>query len=65
VDVTNREEVFETVKKVQREVGDITLLINNAGIMPCRKFLDHTPEQIDSIFKVNVYAHFWVSGIVS
>ncbi|XP_029048367.2 short-chain dehydrogenase/reductase family 16C member 6-like isoform X1 [Osmia bicornis bicornis] len=58
-DVSNREEVFKVAEKVKEEVGNVTILINNAGIMPCRAFLDYTPEDIKRIFDINVMAHFW------
>ncbi|XP_032678940.1 17-beta-hydroxysteroid dehydrogenase 13-like [Odontomachus brunneus] len=59
-DVSKREEVFEVAGKIKREVGDVTILINNAGIMPCHVFLDHTTEEIKRVFDVNVLAHFWM-----
>ncbi|KAK9296501.1 hypothetical protein QLX08_009542 [Tetragonisca angustula] len=59
-DVSNREEVIETAKKVKKEVGDVTILINNAGIMPTYHFMDHTPEHIKRIFDINVLAHHWI-----
>lgn len=59
-DVSNREEVLKVTKKVKEEVGDVTILINNAGIMPCFTFMNHTPEQIKRIFDINVLAHFWI-----
>ncbi|CAD1474449.1 unnamed protein product, partial [Heterotrigona itama] len=59
-DVSNREEVIKTAEKVKKEVGDVTILINNAGIMPCQLFTKHTPEQIKRIFDINIMAHFWV-----
>ncbi|EFN77115.1 short-chain dehydrogenase/reductase family 16C member 6 isoform X2 [Harpegnathos saltator] len=59
-DVSKREEVFEVAAKVKREVGDVTILVNNAGIMPCHTFLDHTTDEIRRIFDVNVLAHFWI-----
>ena len=58
--MSNREEVIETAKKVKKEVGDVTILINNAGIMPTYHFMDHTPEHIKRIFDINVLAHHWV-----
>jgi len=60
-DVSRREDVFAVAKKVKEEVGDVTILINNAGIMPCHVFLDHTADDITEIFNVNVLAHFWAS----
>ncbi|XP_076168921.1 short-chain dehydrogenase/reductase family 16C member 6-like isoform X1 [Ptiloglossa arizonensis] len=58
-DVSNREEVFSVAERVREEVGNVTILINNAGIMPCRAFMDHTPEDIKRIFDINVLAHCW------
>jgi short-subunit dehydrogenase len=60
VDVTNREKVLETGKKVLNEVGIISILINNAGIMPQHQLLKHTEKEIRSIFEINVLAHFWI-----
>lgn len=59
-DVSNREQVFEVAKKVKEEVGDVTVLINNAGIMPCHTFLNYTSNQIRRLFDVNVLAHVWM-----
>lgn len=59
-DVTKREDVNSLVKRVAKEVGPITVLVNNAGIMPCHRFLDHKPEEIMKVFEVNVFAHFWL-----
>ncbi|KAJ3641701.1 hypothetical protein Zmor_028183 [Zophobas morio] len=58
-DVTKREQVFEVAKKVRQEVGRVTILVNNAGIMPAKTLLDHTQEEIERIFALNVLAHHW------
>jgi len=60
-DVSNREEVFSVAERVKQEVGNVTILVNNAGIMPCHTFLDYTIDEIKRIFDINVLAHFWVS----
>lgn len=62
-DVSNREEVFKVAARVKADVGDVTILLNNAGIMPSRPFLETTTEEIRKIFDINVLAHFWVSEI--
>ncbi|XP_066254897.1 short-chain dehydrogenase/reductase family 16C member 6-like [Euwallacea similis] len=59
-DITNREEVLKTAKDVQSLVGDVDILINNAGIMPCHSLDDHTPQEIEKIIAVNLTAHFWL-----
>ncbi|EZA56272.1 hypothetical protein DMN91_009692 [Ooceraea biroi] len=59
-DVSKREQVLSVAERVKKEVGDITILVNNAGIMPTHAFLDHTTDEIRQIFDVNVLAHFWL-----
>ncbi|KYB29771.1 epidermal retinol dehydrogenase 2 [Tribolium castaneum] len=58
-DVSNKDSVFEVAKKVLKEVGDVSILINNAGIMPTHPILDQTKEEIEKTFAINVFAHFW------
>jgi len=60
VDVTNREKVLETGSKVLKEVGTVTILINNAGIMPSHDFLKHTEQEFRKIIDINLVAHFWM-----
>ena len=38
---TSRESVQSAVAKTRKELGEVTLLINNAGIMPCKLLLNH------------------------
>ncbi|XP_058795555.1 short-chain dehydrogenase/reductase family 16C member 6 [Phymastichus coffea] len=59
-DVSNRDEVMRVADKVKKEVGTVTILLNNAGIMPCRPFLEYTPQEIQKMFDINVMAHFWM-----
>jgi len=59
-DVSNREEVLEMAKKIKAEVGVVTVLVNNAGIMPTHPIEQTTPEEIRKIMDINVLAHFWM-----
>ncbi|XP_066146083.1 short-chain dehydrogenase/reductase family 16C member 6-like [Euwallacea fornicatus] len=59
VDVSNRQNVMETAEKVRNSVGEVTILINNAGIMPHHSFLEHTEAEVRRIMDVNVMANFW------
>lgn len=58
--MSDRDAVFKMAEKVKKEVGEVSILVNNAGIMPTKPLLKQTPEEIDRQFKINVYAHFWV-----
>lgn len=60
-DVTDRIQVYETADRVRQDVGDVSLLVNNAGIVNGKWFLDTPDEKIEKVMEVNVIAHFWVS----
>lgn len=60
-DVSRREAVYEAAKKVKAEVGKVDVLVNNAGIVTGKRFLDCPDEMIQKTFEVNAMAHFWVS----
>ena len=60
-DVSKKEEVYATAKKVQMEVGHVDILVNNAGIVTGQKLLNSSDENISRLMDVNVMAHFWVS----
>lgn len=54
----------ELGEKIKSEVGIVTVLVNNAGIMPCKSFEAHDEATIRKIFDINVFAHFWVSTTI-
>ncbi|XP_028824656.1 epidermal retinol dehydrogenase 2 [Denticeps clupeoides] len=58
-DCSDRSEVYRVADQVKREVGDITILINNAGIVTGKKFLDSPDSLIEKTVEVNSMAHFW------
>lgn len=41
-------------------LSQITMLINNAGVVSGRALLDTPDHLIERSFNVNVLAHFWV-----
>lgn len=60
-DVGKRESVYSTALKVRREVGEVNLLINNAGVVSGHPLLECPDELIERTMVVNCHAHFWVS----
>ena len=48
---------------MKKEVGDVTVLVNNAGIVTGKKFFDSPDNMVDLTFKVNTVAHFWVLSL--
>lgn len=63
-DVTNKEAVKAMGDQIRREHGDVTMLLNNAGIMPCKPLLQHSEKEIRNVFEINILAHHWVSAFI-
>jgi len=72
--VADRDAVYETAQRVQREVGSVDVLVNNAGIVWCaigcaasRRLMDSSRDYLaemndaamERTMQVNVMAHFW------
>lgn len=53
-DVSDRTQVSLAVKECKEKLGDITVLINNAGIAEQKLFSDITPDDWRKMFSVNV-----------
>lgn len=58
--VADRKMVYNVADRVRRDVGHVTLLVNNAGVVTGTWFLDTPDEKITWTMDVNVNAHFWV-----
>jgi all-trans-retinol dehydrogenase (NAD+) len=60
-DLSSREDIQRTAAAVLRDHGVIDVLINNAGIVSGRPFLDLEDEAIERTFRVNTLALFWTN----
>ncbi|WAR21389.1 DHRS3-like protein [Mya arenaria] len=58
-DVSLREQVYTQAAAVQREVGNVTLLVNNAGTVCGKAILELNPHELQHCLKVNTLAQFW------
>ncbi len=58
-DVSNRRMVYETAERVRSEVGDVDILINNAGVISGKPLMEIPDEKIEATMNVNVLALFW------
>ncbi|XP_044762385.1 short-chain dehydrogenase/reductase family 16C member 6-like isoform X2 [Coccinella septempunctata] len=59
-DVSNLEEIKITAEKVKRDVGDVTILIANAGILYIRHMQDYSPIEIKKMIDTNVMQLLWL-----
>lgn len=62
--IENFLEVSIMTKAIEKDFNHIDILINNAGNVKNRMFLDMSYEEWDSVFKVNVYGTFYVTKLV-
>ncbi|KAL1790030.1 17-beta-hydroxysteroid dehydrogenase 13 [Sigmodon hispidus] len=60
VDCSNRMEIYNAVDQVKKEVGDVEIVINNAGAIYPADLLSTKDEEITKTFEVNILGHFWI-----
>lgn len=63
-DVANFEEVKKSVKEIEEKIGNISILVNNAGITKDGLFLRMKEEDWDVVIKTNLYSVFYVTQAV-
>ncbi len=60
LDMSSREAIYQTAEQVKAEVGDVDILINNAGITYIGTLDELNDDGIARTQAVNCTAHFWV-----
>lgn len=63
-DCSSREDVYQVAERVKREVGDVAILVNNAGVVSGKKLMENNDDDIEKTFQVNTLSHYWVSLIL-
>jgi NAD(P)-dependent dehydrogenase (short-subunit alcohol dehydrogenase family) len=63
-DVSKREQVVAAVAAVERELGPIEVLVNNAGAYLRKRLIEITEEDFDFQLKVNTYGPFFCAQAV-
>jgi len=63
-DVSKREQVIAAVAAVERALGPISVLVNNAGAYLRKRFVEITEEEFDFQLKVNAYGPFFCAQAV-
>ena len=59
-DVTDKKQVFASLKKLQNDFGKFDILINNAGIAAFGGILEMDEEQWEDIVKTNLFGPYYV-----
>ncbi|KAF9448248.1 retinal short-chain dehydrogenase/reductase [Macrolepiota fuliginosa MF-IS2] len=58
-DVSQWSEVEAVAKRIKDEIGEPTILINNAGVVQGKLILDLSEKDVQQTFGVNTLAHWW------
>ncbi|XP_075607439.1 estradiol 17-beta-dehydrogenase 11-like [Balearica regulorum gibbericeps] len=61
VDCSKREEIYSAAEKVKKDIGDVSILVNNAGVITAADLLSTQDHQIERMFDVNILAHMWTT----
>ena len=61
---SNRDDINRTAKKVKDQVGDVSILVNNAGTVYGKRLIDTPDEMIERTIRVNLLAYFWVRTFI-
>ncbi|BFZ11153.1 hypothetical protein BsWGS_14192 [Bradybaena similaris] len=59
-DITNSSQIKEVANKVRADTGEVSILVNNAGICNGGPLLEMSEKDIRRTFEVNTLSHFWM-----
>ena len=65
LDVTRRDDLRPAMERVERELGPISVLVNNAGIAIMRSALKFRAEDWDRVIETNLNSCFFLSQIAA
>lgn len=64
MDVSKLPDVIKGVQHIQREVGVVTILVNNAGVFSASKAVETSEQEWRRVFSVNLDGAFFVAQAV-
>lgn len=63
-DVSSPDSVYSNAERTAREVGPISIFVNNAGVVTGKLFEELSDGLIEKVFKINAISHFWTTKAV-
>ncbi|KAM4740252.1 retinol dehydrogenase 10 [Anableps anableps] len=61
VDLSKRQSIYDTAERVRAEVGNVSILVNNAGVVAGRRLLECPDDLLERTLLVNCHALFWMT----
>lgn len=61
VDLCDRNAIYRAAAEMDKQGLKVDILINNAGIVTGRNFLESPDSHVERTFAVNVLSHFWTA----
>ncbi|KAH8197809.1 hypothetical protein TruAng_008007 [Truncatella angustata] len=58
-DVTDKNQIAQVRKDIERDLGLPTVLINNAAVVVGKKLLDMDVDEVERSLKTNLFSHFY------
>lgn len=59
--IADRQQVYQLAAQIKQDIGIVTILVNNAGIVSGRSLLEIPDQFVIKTFEVNAISQFWVS----
>ncbi|EFW15681.1 hypothetical protein D8B26_002237 [Coccidioides posadasii str. Silveira] len=60
-DICSRDQIASAARRIRDEMGEPTILVNNAGVLKGKTILGGTDEDIRQTFEVNTLSHYWLA----
>ena len=60
-DITSPAAIASVAAQIRKDVGEATILINNAGVCRGKKILEASEKDVRFTFEVNTLAHYWMA----
>jgi 2-deoxy-D-gluconate 3-dehydrogenase len=65
LDVTRRDDLRPAIQEVERKLGPVSILVNNAGIAIMRSALKFRPDDWDRVIETNLSSCFFLSQLAA
>lgn len=63
--MTSLSDLKKLNKHVEQDLGPVTILVNNAGVLMHKNLLNPEPEEVQRMIDVNFTSHYWVRLILT